>query len=137
MYENLTNKFVPDYYKLHKTRTELLFDQFSYWNICTIELKSTLGSLYARYVLSALERNCDPRAQMNNRQRYGWCRAVFNQAIYNELIPNARAKDSMTLRVALVAFRWKKALVCMSLGRAIYIIRKKLPMFYNKVKSGR
>lgn len=134
---NLTNKFVPDYFQLHKDRIEMLFEQFSYWNICTEELRGTLGSLYARYILSTLERNCDKRSGMNHAQRYKWCKAIFAQGLFNELIPVARAKESVTLRVALMLFRWKRAILCLMMGRGIYVVKKCLPMVYSKVKSGR
>lgn len=137
MEANLTNKYVPDYFKLHRERIEMLFDQFEYWGICTEEIRSILGSLYARYILSALERNCDKRSGMNHAQRYKWCKAVFSQGLFNELIPCARAKDSLTLKAALVLFRWKRAILCLTMGRGIYIVRKFLPMVYSRVKSGR
>lgn len=137
MEANLTNKFVPDYFKLHRQRIEMLFDQFSYWEICTEEIRSVLGSLYARYILSALERNCDKRSGMNHALRYKWCRAVFAQGLFNELIPVARAKESLALRIALVLFRYRRAMLCLMMGRGIYIVRKFLPMVYSKVKSGR
>lgn len=134
---NLTNKFVPDYFKLHRQRIEMLFDQFSYWGICTVEVRGILGGLYARYILSALERNCDKRSGMNHAQRYKWCKAVFAQGLFNELIPVAKAKESLALRIALVLFRWKRAILCLIMGRSVYIIRRFLPMVYSKVKSGR
>ncbi|MGC4018009.1 MAG: glycosyltransferase family 2 protein [Muricomes sp.] len=134
---NLTNKFVPDYFVLHRQRIEMLFDQFSYWGICTQEVRSILGSLYARYILSALERNCNKQADMSHAQRYQWCRSVFAQGLFNELIPGAKAKDSTSLRVALVLFRWKRAILCLMMGRGIYIIKKCMPMVYSKIKSER
>lgn len=137
MEANLTNKFVPDYFVLHKQRIDMLFDQFSYWGICTEEIRSVLGSLYARYILSALERNCDKRSEMTHAQRYKWCRSVFADGLFNELIPVARAKESLSLRIALVLFRWKRAILCLIMGRGIYVIRKFLPMVYSKIKSGR
>lgn len=137
MEENLTNRFVPDYFVLHRQRIEMLFDQFSYWGICTPEVRSILGSLYARYILSALERNCNKNTGMNHAQRYKWCREVFAQGLFNELIPIARAKDSMPLRITLVLFRWKKVILCLMMGRGIYIVKKVMPMVYSKVKSER
>lgn len=137
MESNLTNKFVPDYFELHRQRIEMLFEQFSYWGICTSEIRSILGGLYARYILSTLERNCDKRAGLNHAQRYKWCKAVFAQGLFNELIPGARAKESFALKLVLILFRWKKTIFCLMMGRGIYIVRKFLPMLYSKVKSGR
>ncbi len=134
---NLTNKFIPDYFELHRYRVEILFEQFSYWEICTPEICSILGSLYARYILSALERNCDNRSGMNHAQRYRWCSTVFGQGLFNELIPKARAKESRALSFALTLFQLKKVLPCLIMGRGIYIIRRCMPMIYSKVKSER
>ncbi len=137
MESNLTNKFVPEYYELHKKRIELLYDQYTYWGMCNIQVRRVLGSLYGRYILSALERNCDRRSDMGYRQRYQWCKDLFGQKLFRELIPAARAKDSHALQFLLVLLRWKSPLVCMSMGRIVYVIRKYLPMAYSKVKSGR
>lgn len=137
MEANLTNKFVPDYFVLHMQRIEMLFNQFSYWGICTQEVRSILGSLYARYILSALERNCNKQAGMKHVERYKWCREVFAQGLFNELIPGARARDSISLRIALVLFRWKRAILCLMMGRGIYIVKKCMPMVYSRIKSER
>lgn len=134
---NLTNKFVPEYFALHRQRIELLFDQHAYWNLCTKEVREILGSLYGRYILSALERNCDKRSGMKHTQRYLWCRGLFSQGLFNELIPAAKAEDSRILAFALIFLRWKKTLLCLAMGRTIYVIRKGFPMVYSKAKSGR
>ncbi len=137
MESNLTNKFVSEYYELHKKRIELLYDQYTYWGMCNIQVRRVLGSLYGRYILSALERNCDRRSGMGCRQRYQWCKGLFRQKLFQELIPAARARDSRALQLLLVLLRWKNPMLCMVMGRVVYVIRKYLPMVYSKVKSGR
>ena len=62
---------------------------------------------------------------------------MFAQKLYRNLIPCAQAKDSKALQIVLAALRLNKAGVCLLMGRAVYVIRKKLPMLYSKVKSGR
>lgn len=131
------DEFVPDYYKLHKERIEMIFDQNEYWGICTPQVRCILGSLYARYILSALQRNCDKRSRMTHAMRYKWCRGLFGQGLFNELIPAARAKDSKALSVMLVFLRWKKTILCLAMGRTVYIIKNRLPILYSKLKSGR
>lgn len=137
MGKNLTNAYVPEYFRLHKQRIEMLFDQLSYWNLCTRRSREILGSLYARYILSALERNCDRRSGMRNAQRYQWCRRLFAQGLFNELIPQAKAADSKILSLSIVFLRMRKAIPCMMMGRGIYMIRKMFPMVYSRVKSER
>ncbi|MEG2700541.1 MAG: glycosyltransferase family 2 protein [Hungatella sp.] len=134
---SLTNKFVPDYYKLHQKRIEIIFKQYQYWNMDTQEVRGILGSLYARYILSALQRNCDPRAQMTYRRRYGWCKTLCSKELFKELIPSAKAKDSRALELLLWFLKRENKVMCLTMGRAVYIVKNKLPMVYSKVKSGR
>lgn len=134
---NLTNKFVPEYFAVHKKRIELLFRQYTRWGLCTKEVKEILGSLYGRYILSALERNCDKRSGMKIVQRFRWCRRLFKQDLFNELIPSAKAEDSRMLAVTLKLLQRKSAWLCLLMGRGIFVVRKGFPMIYSKVKSGR
>lgn len=134
---NLTNKFVPEYFELHKKRIEMIYDQYQYWNLCDAAVCQVLGALYGRYILSALERNCDKRAGMNHRQRCLWCKVLFEETLFGELIPVACAEESKALVVLLVVLRQKNTRICLMMGRAVYVIRKYLPMMYSKVKSGR
>lgn len=134
---SLTNKFVPDYYRLHRKRIQMIYRQYQYWGLCTDEVKRILGSLYGRYLLSALQRNCDPRSHMNCLIRYQWCRRVVRQPLYEELIPYAKSKDSKTLAAALCVLKRRNVPICLLMGRIVYLCREKLPMIYSKVKSGR
>lgn len=134
---NLTNKYVPDYFKLHRQRISLLTEQQKYWNCCTPEVAGVLGSLYARYILSAMERNCDKRSGMDHGDRRRWCRALFSDPLFGELIPQARARDSRALSVWLTLLRGKRPALCLAMGRTVYCAHSKLPMLYSKIKSGR
>ena len=135
--DSLTNEFVPDYYRLHRKRIQMIYKQYRYWNLCTDEVRQILGSLYGRYLLSALQRNCDPRSHMNCSARYHWCRRVVRQPLFEELIPYARSKDSKTLAAALCILKRKNIPVCLLMGRIVYMCKEKLPTVYSKIKSGR
>lgn len=135
--DNLTNEFAADYFKFHQKRIESLLEQFRYWNMDTHEVRRVLGSLYARYILSALQRNCDKRSGMNHVARYKWCKGLFSKGLFNELVPEARVKDSKVLALLLVFLRWKKVVICLAYGRAVHIVKSKLPMICTKVKSKR
>lgn len=135
--QNLTNKFVPEYFEVHRQRIELLYKQHSYWKLRTEEIQQILGSLYGRYILSALERNCDKRSGMSHADRKRWCKAVFSQRLFKELIPEARAKESKALSITLWLLRGKRVIPCLAMGRGVHLIRNGMPMIYSKVKSGR
>lgn len=134
---NLTNKFEPRYYELHRMRIKLVLDQQKRWGLCTPETLSAIGSLYGRYVLSALERNCDPRSRLNGKQRREWCRALFKDNLFQELIPVAHASESRLLSVGLSALRTRSTIACTALGRALHLFRTHGGRFFTKAKSKR
>lgn len=134
---NLTNKFVPEYFELHQQRIEIIYEQYNYWGLCTNQVRGILGGLYGRYILSALQRNCDKQAGMNHAERYRWCLSLFNEGLFNDLIPCARAQNSKNLKMSLRILRRKRAMLCLFIGRIIYIAREKLPMLHSRIKSER
>ncbi len=134
---SLTTKFVPDYYELHERRIRMLYGQQQYWRTDTEETCAVLGSLYGRYILSALERNCDKRSGMKYNDRKAFCRNVFGSALFYALIPKAQAQDSRALKIALTLMKSGNIALCLALGRIVHIIRSGMPMLYSKVKSER
>lgn len=134
---SLTTKFVEDYYLLHRRRIEMLFLQQKQWGTESEDTRIILGSLYGRYILSALERNCDKRAEMKGRDRRSFCRKVFQDDLFLQLIPHAKARDSRSLAFALWCMQRRSVFLCVALGRIVHIVRESLPMLYSKVKSQR
>ncbi|MFV0363789.1 MAG: glycosyltransferase family 2 protein [Suipraeoptans sp.] len=134
---SLTNKFVPEYYALHRKRISELNKMLSYWNLETDENKELLGGLFARYILSALQRNCDKRSEMDRKQRKEFIYKVFIDKLYKKLIPYAKAKESTSLRIWIAILKSGKAMPCLAFGRIVNIIRNGSPMIYNMTKSER
>lgn len=134
---NLTNKFEPRYYELHRTRISELLNQQKRWKLDTHERRAIIGSLYGRYALSALERNCDPRSGMNAKNRREWCKQLFNDPLFCELIPVAKATDSRILSFALCVLGSRNVLACTALARLVHIARQSGISLFTKVKSQR
>ncbi len=134
---NLTNKFVPRYYEVHRTRIELLRNQLESWGLLSDEAKATLGSLYARYILSALERNRQKESGMSAAQQREWLQDVFADPLFNELIPLAQA-DSRALSVCLKPLQQRNASKCLALGGMIHSAKNgALRNVFQKLKAGR
>ena len=134
---SLTTKFVPDYYELHYRRIQMLYEQQQYWHTDTDETCAILGGLFGRYILSALERNCDRRAGMKHSDRKSFCRKVFESDLFEALIPKAEARDSRALKGALALMKARNITLCLMFGRMVHIVRTGMPMLYSKVKSER
>lgn len=134
---NLTNKFVPRYYEVHRKRIQLLRDQQYSWGLLDEEVKSTLGMLFARYILSALERNCEPQSGMTHKQQIQWCKEVFADPLFGELIPYAKA-ESTALSVCLKPLKARNAAQCVLLGKLIHAAKYGfLHNAFLKLKGGR
>ncbi len=134
---NLTNKFVPRYYEVHRMRIELLRNQLESWGLLNDTAKATLGSLYARYILSALERNRQKESGMSASQQREWLQAVFADPLFEELIPLAQA-DSRALSICLKPLQQRNAAKCLALGSIIHTAKNgALRNVFQKLKAGR
>lgn len=131
---SLTNKFVKDYYELHKQRVEMILNQYKTWNLCDDNVKKALADIYARYIFSALQRNCDKRSKMNHKDRKEWLEKIFDEKLWLELSPQ------LTLNISLQGIlsrllKMRSTILCLSAGRFIYIVKEKLPMIFSKAKA--
>lgn len=131
--ESLTNKFVADYYALHKKRVQMIYDQYTDWGLCTAYVQKILADLYARYIFSALQRNCDSRAQMTHFDRKQWIKSVLKDPLWQTL--SAHVTVGLSLQ-GILSFLLKHHLIfsCLAAGRFIYFVKTKLPVLFAKVK---
>lgn len=134
---NLTSKFVPRYYEVHRARIEMLRNQLDSWCLLDVGAKATLGALYARYILSALERNKQKESGMSGTAQKEWLQGVFADELFNELVPCAQA-DSQALRLCLKPLQQRNAAKCLALGGAIHAAKNgALHNVFVKLKSSR
>lgn len=134
---NLTNKFVPRYFEVHRQRMQMLRDQQESWGLLTDDSRGILGGLFARYILSALERNCEPESNLNHSQRVSWCNQLFKDPLFQELIPCAQA-DSFILRVCVKVLQHNNASISVALGQMIHEAKHGLlHNLFVKIKASR
>lgn len=132
---SLTNKFVKDYYLLHRRRVEMLLELYKGWNMCTDGVMTTLGNIYARYIISALQRNCDSRSEFNRRGRRDFLQSVFNDGMFKELSPFINAGGYAG--VIYGSLKKQRTGLCLLFARIIYIIKEKMPVFFAAAKQKR
>ena len=133
---SLTNKFVPAYYELHRRRVEMLYKQYVYWDMLTDAIRRSLADIYVRYIFSALQRNCDKRADMSHKDRKDFVRRLYQEELFRELIPYAQGNSRLVHMMA----GWLKGRhtgLCLFGGRGIYIVKNKLPMIFAQAKQNR
>lgn len=134
---NLTNKFVPEYFSMHYQRINLLYNQQKSWELLDKSTQRILGTLFSRYILSALERNCDKRSNMKHRDRVVWCKNLFSDSLFSLLLPSARGSNKI-LNLCIKAVNSHNTTICLMLGRLIHIIKQgSLHDVFIRVKSSR
>lgn len=133
---NLTNKFEPRYFELHQRRIQLLVDQQKAWGLWSDESRAILGSLYARYIISALERNNDPRAHMLGSDKKAFVGALYESRLFNELIPYAQA-SSPFLNAAYQPLKRKSIAGAFAIGKAAHTAKQSASGVLQKIKAKR
>ena len=134
---NLTNEFVPNYFDMHKRRIKELRDFVDEQGALDEEACSILGALYARFILSSIEQNTNPKAHMTIAQQKAWLEKLFDDELFIELVPHARALDSKVLELCLQVLNSHNIPALLAIGNAIHVVRYHGRTFYAKVKSGR
>ena len=134
---NLTNRFDKNYYSEHRMRIEALYNQQVRWGLDSTETRSRLGSLYGRYIISALERNCDKRAEMSHADRVAWCRALANDPLFTALVQGAHSRGGVALEACLALIKTGRPALMLALGRLVHVVRSRLGSLYAKLKRQR
>lgn len=133
---SLTAAFVPEYYKVHRQRIDMLYEQAKSWHCDNETVKSLLASLYVRYIFSAISRNCDKRAHMSHTDRKRWLEKVFADGLFCELISFAGAQ-SLAIRVMIALLQKRQLFGSLVFGRMLYIVQTYLKNTFNKLKQAR
>ncbi len=133
--QSLTNKFVKDYYILHRRRISELFELYKNWNCCDAGVRNTLANIYARYIYSALQRNCDKRSNMAHSDRVDFLKNIYADKLFIELSQYINIGGY----AGLIYSTLKRRDISLSLffGRVIYIIKEKLPILFAAAKQKR
>lgn len=133
---SLTTKYLSDYFPLHERRIESICQLYREWNMETPEVLKSMGSIYCRYFLSALQRNCSRAAHMNTAQRRRWVQKQFKSKTYKKLKPFLYP-DNRVLKLLAWAIRTEKPALCVFIGRGIYIVKEKCPGIFSRLKQNR
>lgn len=133
---SLTNKFVPEYFELHKRRVYEIYNQYERWEALTDSVKNILANIFVRYIFSALQRNCDKRSGMKFYGRYSWVRSLYKDDLFCELIPYARS-DNRLLKVMVKLLKGRHTILLMITGKFIFYVKNKMPLFFSCIKQNR
>lgn len=134
---NANDYTAEEYWSLHERRIALLMDQQRSWGSLDDEGRAVLGSLYARFVVSALERTYHKGEDWDRARRLAWCQGVFRTGLCQELAPHARAESSRSLAVAIRALSRRDARALVAMGHAAHLARQRTYGLFTAIRSER
>ena len=126
-----------EYYELHRMRIAMMRDLLTEWGVFDERARGILGALYARYVMSTLERIHSDGRQRGKATKLAWVCAIMRDPWYTELIPCAQPRDSRSLRAGVQVLQSGSAGRCLMLGKAIACMRKYGYKMFTKARSER
>lgn len=131
---SLTHRELPEYYPISMRRIAGLLKQQKSWGIYDEESRRQLAEQYVRYVASALERNTHRAMGLSGKERRRFLDRVFGSDLYRELIP-AAAPESRALAVLTRALKKKNKSLCLMIGRATALIKKRMTGAFYRAKN--
>lgn len=134
--DSLTCRFVPDYFALSARRVRTVRDQLARWDIDTPDVLAVLGTRYLRYTISALQRNCDPRAGLDHAARRAWLNALYTDALFADMLAAAKPTDAAS-RLFACLLRGHRTALTLAGGRLVYWVRDRAPLLFARAKTKR
>jgi len=122
---SLTHRFLPYYYDLSMRRIERMLELYEGWGM-TEQAAGVLAPIYARYVLSALQRNCDPQARMTLAMRMEFVKKMTASRMFGIFAPLLKRRSGMGALPGKVIASGS-GILCLLAGRGIYILSSKMP----------
>ncbi len=126
-----------EYFALHRRRIETLRELFVGWDVFDAPTRETLGALYGRFVLSALERSFYPAEGLTASERLAWAREVLDDPLSRELLPVAATQGSRVLAHSLSVLRRLDARQALRLAHLVYLVHTKAYGMFTRLRSGR
>ena len=93
--DSVTAAFVSEYFELSRRRVQEMTSLYKEWRMFGNREQNILGNIYLRYMISALARNCDPRARMNGRERSAWIRKRYTDSLYKDVGVKCRTRNKV------------------------------------------
>lgn len=126
-----------EYYDLVRGRIEAMRNLLEEWGVYDDRAREILGSLYARYVISAIERTYHSNAKLNKTEREEYIVQLMDDPLYEELIPYAKARDSKITQKGIKVLQSRNVSSCARFGKMVNFARTNMYGLFTKARSGR
>lgn len=133
---SLTAKFLPDYFELSSRRVREMLDLYRGWGEETDEVRRVLATIYLRYSISALQRNCDARANMNAVARRAWLNEWYELPLSRLCVRYAQPEGKAARAFACMMRRGSRTLL-LAAARVVHVVSAHAPGLFSRLKQSR
>ncbi len=123
---SLTGRVLENYFELNSRRVAALLALYDEWNAANDSVLDTLAAIYARYIVSALERLYDPRRGLNAAERRERARRIREQPLYIRLRPHFHGAMSLIAGSSCLA---------LPAGWALHIMHAHLGGLFTRLRA--
>ncbi len=134
---NANSYSAEEYYSLHARRVSAIMDMLTGWDVFDDRARAILGSLYGRYVLSALERTYHNSEGFDVCGRKQFAKNILSSELYKSLIPHSEANDSKVLALSLSVLKSNNLTLVLALAKTTNVFRNNLYSVFTRLRSGR
>ena len=133
---SLTSVYVMDYFELHRQRIMLLYNLYEKWECCDEKVKTILAGLYARFTLSAIQRNCSQESKMSMGDQKAWIENVFRDSLFLNLV-DSMIPNSHSMQIFMYALKKRIVWLSLAIGRGVFWVKNEFPIVFAKFKEAR
>ncbi|MBQ6395254.1 MAG: glycosyltransferase family 2 protein [Atopobiaceae bacterium] len=125
-----------EYWELHERRVRTVAELLTSWGELG-DARPILGSIYVRYVISALERTYHDAEDWDRASREEFLDRLFASSLYNALVPFARSEGDAALSAAIRAAKAKSVTALVAIARTASFVHEHAYELFTRIRSGR
>lgn len=123
---SLTGRVLENYFELNSRRVSALLALYDEWNAADDSVLDALAAIYARYIVSALERLYDPRRSLSAAGRRERARRIREQPLYIRLRPHFYGAMGMIAGSSVLA---------LPAGWALHVMHAHLSGLFTRLRA--
>lgn len=132
---SLTNRYLPYYYEQNMKRLERMLALYAGWGMEEAAV-CALAPTYVRYALSALQRNCDPRAGMSRAERRKFAGELLESGLFWTFRPYMDCTSGLNGAIARILVG-RNVNACLLAGRGVYFVKTQMRGLFVQLSGTR
>ena len=126
-----------EYWSLLVRRVERLKGLLEGWGVFDDAARATLGGLYCRFVVSALERTYFAGETFTGAERRAWLAEMRASELFQELVPAAASGGSKVVGLAIKALQSGSDTAILAVARTTYFAHARAYSLFTRLRSRR